>query len=309
MQTGAVHALVESHRMILVTGGTGFVGSRIVHALRAENRPVRCLVRDPQRAGQLRSWGCELAEGDMTDSASLAHAVEGCEAVVHLVAIIAGKPEDFERIMTRGTEDLVRAAEQAGAGRFVQMSALGTSEATKELTPYYKAKWSMEQTVITSSLEHTIFRPSFVFGRNGGVLPTFVRLVRWSPVTPVVGPGTRRLQPIWVDDVAAYFAASLNEPAAAGQLFEIGGPEAVTWDELYIRIAKVLGKRRARVHLPFGLMRANAAVIEALPGPTPITRDQVTMLEEGDNVVSNDEAQRTFGLPLVALDEQLRRAA
>jgi NADH dehydrogenase len=294
--------------MILVTGGTGFVGSRIVHALRTENRDVRCLVRDPERAGQLEAWGCELVQGDVTDAGSLARAVEGCEAVIHLVAIITGKPEDFDRVMTQGTRDLVAAAENAGVGRFVLMSALGTSEATRELTPYFRAKSSMEQTVTASRLEHTIFRPSFVFGRDGGVLPTFVRLVRYAPVIPVIGPGTQRIQPIWIDDVAAYFAKSTDLPAAAGRLFEIGGPDVVTWDGLYSRIAAVLGKRRAKLHLPFGLMRANAAVIEALPGPTPITPDQVRMLEAGDNVVSNDDAQRAFELPLVALDEQLRRA-
>lgn len=295
--------------MILVTGGTGFVGSRIVHALRAEDRPVRCLVRSRQRAAQLDAWGCELVEGDVTDRDSLARAVEDCDTVVHLVAIIMGRPEEFERVMTRATEDLVAAARDAGVSRFVLMSALGTSEETRELTPYFRAKWAMEQTVGASGLAHTIFRPSFVFGRDGGVLPTFIRLVRYSPVTPVLGPGTQRLQPIWVDDVAAYFAAAVDRPDAAGRTFEIGGPDVVTWDGLYSRIAVVLGKKRAKLHLPFGLARLNAAVLEALPGPTPLTRDQVTMLEAGDNVVTNDDAQRVFSLPLVPLNDQLRRAS
>jgi NADH dehydrogenase len=295
--------------MILVTGGTGFVGSRIVHALRTESRPVRCLVRKPERAAQLDAWGCELVQGDVTDPDSLARAVEGVDAVVHLVAIIQGKPEEFERVMTRGTESLVAAAERAGVRRFVLMSALGTSEGTRELTPYFRSKWAMEQAVQGAPFEHVIFRPSFVFGRDGGILPTFFRLVRYSPVTPVVGPGTQRIQPIWVDDVAAYFAGSIDLEGAAGRTFEIGGPDVITWDDLYSRIATVLGKRRAKLHLPFGLMRAQAKVIEALPGPSPITPDQVKMLEVGDNVITNDEAQRTFELALVPLDEQLRRAA
>jgi uncharacterized protein YbjT (DUF2867 family) len=295
--------------MILVTGGTGFVGSRIVHALRTEGRPVRCLVRKPERAAQLDAWGCELVRGDVTDPGSLARAVDGVDAIVHLVAIITGKPEEFERVMTRGTESLAAAAEQAAIRRVVLMSALGTSESTRELTPYFRAKWAMEQTVQAAPFEHTIFRPSFVFGRDGGVLPTFLRLVRYAPVTPVVGPGTQRIQPIWVDDVAAHFAKSIDLVGAAGRTFEIGGPDVVTWDGLYSRIASILGKRRAKLHLPFGLMRAQARVIEALPGPSPITPDQVRMLEAGDNVVTNDDAQQTFELPLVPLDEQLRRAA
>jgi uncharacterized protein YbjT (DUF2867 family) len=295
--------------VILVTGGTGFIGSKIVHALRAEDRPVRCLVRNPARAGQLTAWGCELAEGDVTDAGSLRRAVEGCDAVIHLVAIIAGKPVAFERVMSQGTRDLVAAARDAGVRRFVLMSALGTREDTKELTAYYGAKWDMERTVEASGLEHVIFRPSFVFGRDGGILPTFIRLVRYMPAIPVIGPGTQRIQPIWVEDVAAHFVRSLDLPAAANRTFEIGGPDVVIWDELYDRIKTVLGKRRAKIHLPFGLMRANAAVFEALPGPSPITRDQVTMLEAGDNVVTNDDAARTFELPLLSLNEQLRRAA
>ncbi|HEY7003127.1 MAG TPA: NAD(P)H-binding protein, partial [Gaiellaceae bacterium] len=133
--------------MILVTGGTGFVGRKIVHELRAEEREVRCLVRRPERAGTLRAWGCELAEGDVTDPASLRRAVDGCETVVHLVAIIAGKPEQFERVMEQGTRDLVAAAEGAGVSRFVLMSALGATEESKDLVPYYHAKWTMEETV------------------------------------------------------------------------------------------------------------------------------------------------------------------
>jgi uncharacterized protein YbjT (DUF2867 family) len=295
--------------VILVTGGSGFVGSRVVHALRAEDRPVRCLVRDRARAEKLAAWGCELTEGDMTDPASLRRAVMGCDTVVHLVAIIEGKPSDYDRIMVQGTRDLLSAAHGAGVRRFALMSALGVSEQTQELTPYFAAKWTMEQDVKASELDWVIFRPSFVFGRDGGVLPTFLRLVRWMPAIPVIGPGTNRLQPIWVEDVAAYYARAVDLPQAGGHTFEVGGPDVVTWNELYDRIKAVLGKRRTKLHIPFGLMRANAAVIEAVPGPNPVTRDQVKMLEAGDNVVGDDLAQRVFGLELVPLDEQLRRAA
>jgi uncharacterized protein YbjT (DUF2867 family) len=294
--------------VILVTGGTGFVGPSIVHRLRAEDRPVRCLVRDPSRADTLAAWGCELAQGDVTDPNSIRRAVEGCEVVVHLVAIIQGKPEQFERIMVQGTRNVLDAAKAAGIRRFVLMSALGTSEETKDLSPYFGAKWQMERMVKSSGLEHVIFRPSFVFGKGGGALKTFQRLVRLSPVIPVFGSGDQRVQPIWIDNVAEYYAAAIGPPAAANRTFELGGPEIVTYEELYDRIKRVLGKRRPKIHLPFGLMRVNAAILEALPGPSPITRDQLKMLAV-DNVVSNSDAQETFRLELVPLDEQLRRAA
>jgi uncharacterized protein YbjT (DUF2867 family) len=293
--------------LILVTGGTGFVGRHVVHALRAKQRDVRALVRDPKRAQQLRSWDVELAEGDMTDAASLRRAVAGSDAVVHLVSIITGRRADFERIMEKGTRDLVDAAREAGIRRFVLMSALGTTEHSKDLVPYYRAKWEMERAVKESGLEFVIFRPSFVFGKDGGVLPMFMRQVRWSPVTPIVGDGTRRLQPIWVEDVAQYLATAVDLPEAANRTFELGGPDQVTWNELYERIAKVLGKRRARVNLPIGLLRAGAAVAEHLPR-APVTRDQLTMLEDADNVTDMGPAIETFRIPVIPLDEQIRRA-
>ena len=112
-----------------------------------------------------------------------------------------------------------------------------------------------------------------------------------------------------MDDVAAYFADSIDKPEAAGRTFELGGPDAVTWNEFWQRLKGALGIRRPTVHVPIGLMRANALLTERLPGNIPLTRDLLTMLEHGDNVISNDDAVQTFGLPLVPLDEQLRLAA
>ena len=294
--------------MILVTGGTGFIGPKVVHALRAEDRDVRCVVRTPNKAGTLKSWGCDLVEGDVTDPDSLRAAAEGCDSVVHLVSIITGRRADFRRVMTAGTQSLVAAAEAAGVRRFVLMSALGVSEQTRALVPYYESKWEMEQAVRASGLEHVIFRPSFVFGRDGGALPLFVKQVRWSPVTPVMGSGKRQLQPIWVEDVAAFFAAAVDLPAAANRTFEIGGPDRVTWNELYERITRTLGKRRTRMHVPVSVARVGATVVERLP-KAPLTRDQLTMLEAGDNVCDTAPARAAFGIEPIGLDEQLRRAA
>jgi uncharacterized protein YbjT (DUF2867 family) len=295
--------------VILVTGGTGFVGPKVVHMLRAQEREVRCLVRKPGHAGTLGAWGCEVVQGDVTDAESVRRAAEGCETVVHLVAIIAGSRAEFDRVMTGGTQNAIAAAKAAGARRFLLMSALGVSEQTKALVPYYEAKWAMEEAVRASGIEHVVFRPSFVFGRDGGVLPLFVRQVRWSPVTPVLGSGERRLQPIWVEDVAAHFAAAIDLPGtAANRTFDLVGPDRVTWNELYERIARTLGKRRRRAHVPITLARAGAAVAERLPRPL-LTRDQLTMLEAGDNVGDPAPAREAFGIEPIGLDEQLRRAA
>jgi uncharacterized protein YbjT (DUF2867 family) len=292
---------------VLVTGGTGFVGPYVIHALRARETPVRALVRDPARASRLAAWGVELAVGDVTDPTSLRAACEGAKAVVHLVAIIRGRPADFERVMSEGTRNVVAAAQEAGVRRFVLASALGLDERSKDAVPYFAAKWEMERAVRESGLEHVIFRPSFVFGRDGGVLPTFVRLARVAPVTPIVGPGRQRLQPIWIEDLAEYYALALTEQAATNRTFELGGPDAVSWNEFWERLKRVLGVRRPSVHVPFAAMRVQATFTERLPG-APVTRDQLTMLELGDNVVTDPSAVETFKLPLVPLDEQLRRA-
>jgi uncharacterized protein YbjT (DUF2867 family) len=291
--------------VILLTGGSGFVGGHVLKALRAAGRPVRCLVRNPSNA----KLDCELVQGDMTDSASLKRAVEGADTVVHLVAIRQGKKEQFERVMSQGTRDLLAASKQAGVGRFVLMSALGTSEESKDLVPYYGAKWEMEQAVKSADIPYVIFRPSFIFERDGGILPTFAKLARFAPLTPITGSGTQRIQPIWAGDLAAYFDRAIDLDAATNRTFELGGPDIVTWNEFWERLKKARGIRRPSVHVPMGLMRMNALVTERLPGNIPLTRDLLKMLEHGDNVVTNDDAAQTFELPLVPLDEQLRRAA
>src|SRR5437763_1213476 len=179
--------------MILVTGASGFVGGHVAHAIRAAGKDVRALVRDPRKGARLRTWDVALVEGDMTDASSLERAVAGCDVVVHLVAIRQGRREQFQRIMIDGTRDLIAAALAAGVRRFVLMSALGTSEASKDLVPYYTAKWEMERQVEQSGIPYVIFRPSFIFGVDGGILPTFAKLARLAPVTPIIGSGEQRL--------------------------------------------------------------------------------------------------------------------
>jgi uncharacterized protein YbjT (DUF2867 family) len=294
---------------VLLTGGTGFIGPAVANAITDAGHELRVLERKP---GAWREAGIrcqEAVQGDVTDADSLRRAVEGREVVVHLVAIRQGKPEQFREVMIDGTRNLIAAARNEGVRRFVLMSALGVTEETKDLVPYYNAKWTEEQDVEASGLEYVVFRPSFVFGSGGGILVTFRKLAKLMPVTPIIGSGEQRIQPIWIDDVAAYYAQAIDKPEAANRTFEIGGPEQVSWNEFWARLKRTLGVRRPSMHVPMGLARANALVTERLPGNIPLTRDLLKMMEAGDNVVTNDDAVQTFKLPLVPLNDQLWRAA
>lgn len=291
--------------MILVTGAAGFVGRHVVRELAGAGAKVRALVHSERGERVLDGVDCELAHGDVTDAASLADAVDGCDAVVHLVAIIHGRAASFDRVIADGTRHVVEAARAAGVSRLVHMSALGVGEQTKDTVPYYRAKWAAEEAVRGSGVPHAILRPSFVFGPDGGALPQFLRIARLAPVTPIVGPGSQRLQPIWIDDLARAVRLSLD----ADGLFELGGPDVVDWNDLWRRIKLTLGKRRPTLHVPFWAVRPQALLLERLPNP-PVTRDQLTMLSLGDNVVADGGVGMTrLGLlDRVPLDEQLGRA-
>ena len=176
-----------------------------------------------RRAGAsvLEGIDCELVRGDVTDPASLLAAARGVRTIVHLVAIVAGAPATFERVMAAGTGNLVEAARESGVRRIVLMSALGTGPGAT--VPYFRAKWAAEQAVASSGVEHAVLRPSFVFGTDGGALPRFLKIARLSPVTPVIGPGTQRVQPIWVDDLVRAVRLAAEHDGTSDPI-ELEGP-------------------------------------------------------------------------------------
>jgi uncharacterized protein YbjT (DUF2867 family) len=294
---------------VFVTGATGFVGPAVTNAIVDAGHDVRVLERKPGASKEAGLRSQSAVQGDVTDLDSIRRAVRDIDVVVHLVAIRQGTPELFDRIVIGGTSNVLAAAKAAGVRRFILMSALGVNELTKDLVPYYHSKWTNEQDTKASGLEYVILRPSFIFGGRGGILPTFKMLAKAAPVTAIIGSGEQKIQPIWVDDCGAYFAQAIAKPDAANRTFELGGPDVVTWNEFWKRLRAVLGiRRRPTMHVPIALMKIPATVTERLPGNIPLTRDLLKMLESGDNVVSNDDARRTFTVRLVPLDEQLRRA-
>ncbi len=213
--------------------------------------------------------------------------------------------------MKQGTRDLVAAAKEAGVRRFVLMSALGTDERSKDLVPYYGAKWDMEQTVKASGLDHVIFRPSFIFGKRGRH-PAALHAPGAARARDAGGRGRRAAAAADLGRRRGAVLRAVDRARArrAGARSTSVGRTRSTWNDFLARLRRTLGvRRRPTVHVPMPVMRAGAAVVEWLPNP-PVTRDQLTMLEDADNVGDAGARQRdSSASSRSALDEQLRRAA
>ena len=264
---------------VLVAGGTGYVGAEVVRRLVAAGHGVRAMVH---RSGGALPAVVETVTGDVAREDEYAQAAEGVDAIVHLVAILDGRDDEFERINAQGPANAVAAARRAGIRRLLHMSALGVTEGHAPLTRYWRSKWRGRETVAGSGLDWTIFEPSFVFGQGGGALATFESLLR-LPLVAVVGDGRYRHQVVWIGDVAQAFVAALEHPeGTAGKTYELGGPQALAFDDLLDELARATGRKpRPKVHLPAGMMKAQAAVLKYFPPPLKVTREQIVMLLEG----------------------------
>jgi uncharacterized protein YbjT (DUF2867 family) len=298
---------------VLVTGATGFVGREVVRQLRKGGQAIRILARSrnsPRVQEAVSRYGAEVHVGDVLDAASLDGALSGMDAVIHLVGIISEVGEStFENVHTRGTGNMVAAARQARVGRFVHMSALGTRP--NAASRYHQTKWAAEELVRHSGLAFTIFRPSLIYGPEDQFVNMFARMIRLSPVVPLIGSPSARFQPVPVEAVAAAFVGSLGELKSAGQTYDLCGPEALTLSEIVDRILDVLQRRRLKVQVPLVLARCQAAGLEftyrrLLRRAAPLNRDQLIMLQE-DSVGNPQPANELFGLKPVPVREGIAK--
>jgi NADH dehydrogenase len=294
---------------VLLTGATGFVGRAILAQLAESGHAIRILVRQRESVETVelaRRHRAEIREGNVLEAASLGGAVEGVDAVIHLVGIISEfGPNTFENVHIMGTANMVGAARKAGVRRYLQMSALGTRP--DAVARYHTSKWIAETMVRESDLDWTIFRPSIIYGPGDGFVNLFARMARFSPVLPVIGGGRSKMQPIPVGDVATAFVKALTEPRAVRQIFDLCGGEVLTLREILDAILAVTGRRRLKLPVPMALARCQAAVLERiypalLHRPPPLNRDQLLMLGE-DNVGDGWPANDLFGLKTVAFRE------
>jgi uncharacterized protein YbjT (DUF2867 family) len=264
---------------VLVAGGTGYVGTEVVRRLVVAGHGVRAMVH---RSGGALAAAVETVPGNVASEDEYARAAEGVDAIVHLVAILDGSDDEFEQINAQGPAHAVSAARRNGIRRLLHMSALGVTEEHAPLTRYWGSKWRGRQAVAGSGLEWTIFEPSFVFGQGRGALATFEALLR-LPLVAVVGDGRYRHQVVWIGDVAQAFVTALEHPErTSGRVYQLGGPQALAFDDLLDELARATGRKpRPKVHLPAGMMKAQAALLKHFPPPLKVTREQIVMLLEG----------------------------
>jgi len=291
---------------ILITGGSGFVGAEIVRQALTAGHAVRVLSRGTRSAVP----GVENVRGSVLDPTSLPAALDGMEAVLHLVGIISEiGDQTYERVHTEGTRHVVEAARAAGVSRYVHMSALGTRPQAR--ARYHQSKWEAEQWVRASPLDWTILRPSLIYGAGDGFVTLFARLGRWSPLMPVFGPGTHQLQPVAVEDVARCFVGALSKRAAVACTLDVCGRERFSMNEILSLILEATGRTRLKIHLPWAMADLQARLLEAvfpkvLGQAPPLNRDQIRMLQE-DNIGDPEPACRMFGFEPVRFREGIRR--
>jgi NADH dehydrogenase len=292
---------------VLLTGATGFVGRSVARQLAERGHRIRALVRDPGAAAGLAELGAELVAGDVTGDELLDDAVGGCESIVHLVGIIRERPpqQTFERVHTRGTTRVVEAARRAGVRKFVQMSALGVKP---EGTAYQRTKYEAEEVVRRSGLSYVIFRPSVIVGPDGEFTRMLVRLVRRSPLIPVIGDGRYRLQPVDVEDLAAAIVQAVERQDLVNDAFDIGGPHKLTYNRMVEIVSEELGLRRRVLHLAPSLVRPFVELASNWRLPTPVTSEQLTMMFEESIVAGDDNVLRSvFGLDPTPFRSVLQR--
>ncbi|MFZ2087863.1 MAG: complex I NDUFA9 subunit family protein [Desulfobaccales bacterium] len=291
---------------VLVTGATGFVGQEVVKELVDRGHEVRALVRRGSEKKLKKEKRVEIFPGDCLHPENLAPAAAGCEAVIHLVGIIRefpGRGLTFERVHVQATHNVVDAAQAAGVRRYLHMSALGARPEPAD--PYHLTNFMADEYVMTSALPYTIFRPSVIYGPGDQSINLFVRQIQRLNFFPIIGDGQYKLQPVPVDTVAKAFALALELPPTENRIYEVGGPEPLTFDEVIDTIAQVTHRRVKKIHQPVWTMSFAAKLCGRFRW-FPLTPGQLRMLLEG-STCDPTAFYQDFGLEPLTFDEGLSR--
>jgi NADH dehydrogenase len=297
--------------VILLTGASGYVGRHLATELRSRGLAVRGLVRNPRRAEPLRSLDVEVATGDVLRPASLGLACDGVDTVVHLVGLLReGWRDTFQRVVVEGSRNVITACQARGVTRLVYVSALGA--AMDSPSRYFATKATVEGLVRDSGLAYQIWRPSLMLGRGEKLTDDLSRLLRRSPVMPVLRlPEEGRMQPLMVTDAVEIMADLLSADGAWGHTFAIAGREQLTLAEITDKIAAALGRRP--MHLPVSgrFVQLAARLLEPVSPMLPVSADQLRMLATDGTTTDTHYTQYSRVVPRPVADglgEVLRTA-
>ena len=292
--------------MILLTGATGFVGLNLLKLLIKEGYRVRCLVRNPESPLLPVTDSLQAVRGDILNPADITSAIDGdIDTVIHLVGILReSKGVTYEAMHVDATRNVVEAMVEKGVKRYLHMSALGTRPNAMSL--YHKTKWAAEEIVRASGLDFTIFRPSVIFGREDKFTNLFAGFIRSLPLLAVPGTGKNLMQPVYIDNLTAFVLHSIKDKASVGAVYDVAGPEKLTFDEIIDKIASFTGRRALKMHVPLALMGVGAALAEVLLANPPITRAELPMLAE-DNVTEDNALTGMHSIKMVSMDEGFRK--
>jgi len=274
---------------IAVIGGTGFIGRRIVEALAEEGARIKVLARNADRAKFLKPMGdvgqISISAGNALNEKALTDVMSGADAVVNTIGILAETGHQrFSALQAELPGRIGHLAVELGLERVVHLSAIGADPSSHIL--YAASKGQGELRLHHAFPKATILRPSLVFGEGDGFFNRFARMALLAPGLPVIGGGGNLVQPVFVGDVAQAVKISLMKDKTEGQIFELGGPEQMTFRDTMAYILKEIRRRRALIPVPFGLMSLAAIPMGLLPNP-PVTRDQLKQLKL-DNIVAPD---------------------
>jgi uncharacterized protein YbjT (DUF2867 family) len=277
----------EALTTVVVFGGSGFLGRRLVQCLVSQGATVHIAVRHPEQARnvlrQISSERIRVSHADVGDQASVTAALAGADAVVNAVsAYVERGAATFQAVHEQGAQTIAAKAAAAGVARLVHVSGIGANPRSE--SPYIRARGRGELLVQQTFAGATIVRPGAMFGPGDALFGKFAALSRLLPVLPLIGGGQTRLQPVYVQDVAEAITCVLVDPNTAGRIYELAGPQVYTLDELARMTLRLTGRRRVLVPMPFAVAELQARLFELLPNP-PLMTSQGDLLK-ADNVAS-----------------------